>query len=88
MYSKGFIHAKGIVADGIVGVVGTINLDYRSFVHHYECGAYMFDTSALYELRQDIMQTINESELLKEPPKLKFSEKFVCVFANIFRPML
>ena len=88
VYSKGFIHAKGIVADGIVGVVGTINLDYRSFVHHYECGAYMFDTSALYELRQDIMQTINESELLKEPPKLKFSEKFVCVFANIFRSML
>lgn len=88
LYTKGFIHAKGIVADGIAGVVGTINLDYRSFVHHYECGAYMYDTLALAELRSDIMQVINESELLKDPPKLKVSEKLVCVFANIFRPML
>ncbi len=88
LYSKGFIHAKGIVSDGVAGVVGTINLDYRSFVHHYECGAYMFNTVALSELRADIMQVINESELLLEPPRLKLSEKFTCIFANLFRPML
>lgn len=31
-YQPGFLHAKSFVCDDKVGVVGTINLDYRSFI--------------------------------------------------------
>ena len=35
-YLPGFIHAKTIVAEDN-GIVGTVNMDYRSFHLHYEC---------------------------------------------------
>lgn len=87
-FSAGFIHAKSIVADGKAGVVGTINLDYRSFVHHYECGVYMYDTDALEQLHDDLQTMITRCELQHTPPSLNFLEKFICVFANVFRPLM
>lgn len=87
-YTKGFVHAKGIIADDCVGIVGTINLDYRSFVHHYEDGVFMYDTAALNELKADMLATIEESERITAANKLKSWEKVVCFFANVFRPML
>lgn len=87
-YTKGFIHAKGIVADDAVGIVGTINLDYRSFMHHYEDGVFMYDTTALRELKNDMLTTIAESEKITSENKLTSWEKVVCFFANVFRPML
>ena len=35
-YEPGFIHAKSYVSDGKYAMIGTINLDYRSLVHHFE----------------------------------------------------
>lgn len=87
-YTRGFIHAKSIVADGIAGVVGTINIDYRSFVHHYECGVYMYDTAAVRELYADLIFTCGTSELQPTSPKLKLWEKIVCVVGHLFRPLL
>lgn len=87
-YTKGFIHAKGIVADDSVGIVGTINLDYRSFMHHYEDGVFMYETEALRELKKDMLAVIDESQCITESHKLKLWEKVVCFCANVFRPML
>ena len=87
-YTPGFILAKGIVADGAVGVVGTINLDYRSFVHHYECGVFMYDTQAVAQLQQDMYATIAQSQPMLSDIKLRWWEKIVCLFANVFRPLL
>lgn len=87
-YTKGFIHAKGIVSDDVVGIVGTINLDYRSFMHHYEDGVFMYDTAALHEMKSDMLSTIAESERITESHRLKLWEQVVCFFANVFRPML
>jgi cardiolipin synthase len=37
-YKPGFIHAKSYIADDDYAMIGTINLDYRSLVHHFENG--------------------------------------------------
>ena len=34
-YTPGFIHAKNFVCDDKFAVCGTLNLDYRSLVHHF-----------------------------------------------------
>ena len=39
-YTPGFIHAKQILTEDAV-IVGTINMDYRSFYLHYENGVWM-----------------------------------------------
>ena len=41
-YTPGFIHSKQVLADDEVAVVGTINFDYRSLVHHYENAVWMY----------------------------------------------
>ena len=49
-YTPGFVHAKVFVADDREAVVGTINLDYRSLYHHFECAAYMLDVPCIADI--------------------------------------
>jgi cardiolipin synthase len=42
-YQNGFIHAKTIVADGLVMSIGTANLDIRSFKLNFEVNAFIYD---------------------------------------------
>ena len=39
LYQKGFIHAKTLVADGKLSIIGTANMDYRSFGLNFEVNA-------------------------------------------------
>lgn len=57
-YTPGFVHAKVFVSDDIRGVVGTINLDYRSLYLHFECAAYMYRVEALDNIEKDIQHTL------------------------------
>lgn len=56
-YSPGFVHAKVFAADGREAVVGTINLDYRSLYHHYECAAWMYGTKCIPQIEDDFQAT-------------------------------
>lgn len=56
-YTPGFVHAKGCVVDGIVGTVGTVNLDYRSLFLHFENNALFWNASLLDELHADFLAT-------------------------------
>ena len=44
-YTPGFMHAKMFVSDDEVSIVGTTNMDYRSFYLHFECGVAFFCSS-------------------------------------------
>ena len=59
-YKPGFIHAKNFVSDDKVGVVGTINLDYRSLYLHFECGTYMYKTDCILDVKADFLATVDE----------------------------
>ena len=50
-YEPGMVHAKTFVCDDRYGVVGTINLDYRSLYLHYECAVWMCSCRAVEELK-------------------------------------
>lgn len=56
-YEPGFVHAKVFLSDQREAVVGTINLDYRSLYHHFECAAYLKDTGCLVDIRKDFINT-------------------------------
>lgn len=60
-YTPGFIHAKSFISDDQVGVVGTINLDYRSLYLHFECAVWMYKVPALADLKHDTLDTISKS---------------------------
>ena len=57
-YTPGFVHAKVFTSDDKKAVVGTINLDYRSLYHHFECAAYMVDTPCIADIEADFAHTL------------------------------
>ena len=57
-YEPGFIHAKVFVSDDEKAVVGTVNMDYRSLYHHFECAAYLYRNEAVYDVEKDFQETL------------------------------
>ncbi|MDE6960958.1 MAG: hypothetical protein K2P27_08865, partial [Lachnospiraceae bacterium] len=59
-YTPGFVHAKVFVSDDREAVVGTINLDYRSLYHHFECATYLYRTNCIPEIEEDFEKTLQK----------------------------
>jgi len=59
-YTPGFVHAKIFYSDHHKAVVGTINLDYRSFYHHFECAAYLQDAECMADIGRDFDETFRK----------------------------
>lgn len=88
-YTKGFIHEKSVVCDGTLAMIGTINLDYRSLVHHFEDGVWIFDDEVVLDIRDGFMQTERSClEILEADAKLSFTEKVIKNLVRIFAPLL
>lgn len=85
-YEPGFIHSKTYVADGKYAIVGTVNLDYRSLVHHFENGVWMYNTDAVKDVERDITETLEHCirvtpEMLKMGPLSRLIRSFIRIFA-------
>ena len=57
-YTPGFVHAKVFVSDDCKAVVGTINLDYRSLYHHFECATYLYKVDCVSDIERDFQDTM------------------------------
>ena len=88
-YKPGFIHAKSYIADDEYAMIGTINLDYRSLVHHFENGVWMYRCGSINDLKTDIEETIAKSiEVTPDMLKTGLFTRFVRSVVRIFAPML
>ncbi len=89
-YSPGFIHSKTFVADDRYGVVGTINMDFRSLYLHFECGVCLYHSSAVLEIRRDFLETAQRcTEITLESIKtLPLSARLLGRFLRIFAPLM
>ncbi|MCH5253507.1 MAG: cardiolipin synthase [Lachnospiraceae bacterium] len=61
-YTPGFIHSKCVLCDDEAAIVGTINFDYRSFYHHFECGVFLYHADAINAIKKDMEDTFLLSE--------------------------
>lgn len=59
-YTQGFIHAKMFVSDSKKAVVGTVNMDYRSLYHHFECATYMQEIQEITQMEKDFLETMKK----------------------------
>lgn len=88
-YTPGFVHMKMVMVDGKYGVIGTINFDYRSLVHHYENAVWMYRTEVLEQMRRDMEKTISVSErITMENLKMNFVQKLLKSVIQVFAPLL
>lgn len=87
-YLPGFIHAKSFLADGEAAVVGTINLDYRSLLFHFEDAVFMYRTKAVKQLEEDFERTFAQSALQTEADaKKSVVWRGICEIAKLFAPL-
>ena len=61
-YRKGFIHAKTFVADSKIAIVGTANMDFRSFDLNFEVNAIVYDADIANELRAIFFDDLKDAE--------------------------
>ena len=89
-YTPGFVHAKVFVSDDIKGVTGTINLDYRSLYHHFECATYLYGVSCIADMEEDFQNTLTYCrEVTPETIKNeKLGYKLRGALMRIFAPLM
>lgn len=88
-YEPGFIHAKSYLVDDDYAMIGTINLDYRSLVHHFENGVWIYKCEANKSLKADIEDTLAKCiEVTPDMLKTNLLQRFICAVVRIFAPML
>lgn len=88
-YTPGFIHSKMFLSDDEVSIVGTANLDFRSFHINYECGLYTYITGVEKDIKKDFEKIFNDSkEVSKEEWKKRpFSTKVLEAVLSAISPM-
>ncbi len=89
-YSPGFVHAKVVVADDREAVVGTINFDYRSLYHHFECAVYMYDVPCIADIETDFAESIGQSRLVtpQSIQKEKLYYKVTGALMKVIAPLM
>lgn len=75
-YVPGFVHCKMMVADDRYAIVGSINLDYRSLYLHFECATYLYRCDVIEDIKEDILDTIEQSEEMTYEYCLKLNKPY------------
>ncbi len=90
LYNKGFVHAKTMVTDNNIAMIGTANMDSRSFDLNFEVNAIVYDTETACELREIFYDDLRDAEKIdfqvwrKRPVYKQFFEKA----ARLVSPLL
>ena len=88
-YTPGFIHAKQILTED-AAIVGTINMDYRSFYLHYENGVWMSGKRIQETIRKDFEELfatgkeITYEEWENRPVRWKMVQPVLNLFSTLF----
>ena len=84
-----FMHAKTIVADDMLSVVGSANLDFRSFETNFEINGYIYDPAIAQQNKEIFFRDMEEcrevlfEDWIKRPQWKKFLDSLVRLFAPL-----
>tara|TARA_R110002012_G_scaffold321944_1_gene552610 strand:- start:55800 stop:57254 length:1455 start_codon:yes stop_codon:yes gene_type:complete len=82
-YNKGFVHAKTMVIDDDLAIIGSANMDYRSFDLNFEVNAMVYSQKVAGQLadvfENDLIAStkINATDWLNRPKRVHLWEKVV-----------
>lgn len=89
-YETGFLHSKTLVIDDMISIVGSCNIDYRSFTQNFEASAFIYEKETAIQLKELFMKDIqqcDEMTLEKWSNRSKF-QKMEESFSRLFSPIL
>ena len=90
LYQKGFVHAKTLVVDKQLAVVGTANMDIRSFDLNFEVNALVYDWEIAEQLTQTFYNDIVDAVKIdaKQWNNRSIAIQLVEKIAGLLSPML
>ncbi len=88
-YTPGYIHAKTVISDDEHAVIGSINMDFRSFYVHFENAVWICGDDVLKDIKADMLEIfaiseeINLEEWNHRPWYIKPAESLLRIFAVV-----
>ncbi len=88
-YTAGFLHAKLLLIDDELAVIGSANMDFRSFEHNFEVSAFVYDAPLVARLarlfERDLAQsrTPQPAEWFRRGRLRRFSESLLRLFSPL-----
>ena len=83
-YNKGFVHAKTMVIDDDLAIVGSANMDYRSFDLNFEVNAMVYSTNIAKQLTEAFINDLKVSEQIEANTWLN-RPKYIHLWEKIVR---
>ena len=83
-YTPGLIHGKTVMVDREAAFIGSVNMDFRSFQLHFECGEILYRMPAIESLLEDMDQILQQSELVT-PERIKARPWYLRVAGDVLR---
>ncbi len=89
-YTQGFIHAKTMVVDGFLSIMGTANFDERSFELNFEVNVLIYDEDFAQQLQRSFERDVSQAKQLTMAAYEQRSaiKVFMEKFARLFSPIL
>jgi cardiolipin synthase len=85
-FTPGMMHAKAILVDGTLGIVGSMNMDMRSFFLNYEVAMFIYDENMVKEL--DVWVTDLLNQCVFGIKKANIAVEFIEGVARLLSPLL
>ena len=88
-YTPGFLHSKLLIIDDMLSVIGSANMDFRSFEHNFEINAFVYDRefasrmAAIFEDDQTHCHTVTTGEWFPSPRTRRVAESLMRVFSPL-----
>src|SRR5690625_320980 len=64
-YKKGLVHSKTMMIDQEIVIIGTANMDIRSFDLNFEVNAVIYNEEKAAEMRQIFFEDVRDSQLIR-----------------------
>ena len=88
-YTEGFVHMKTLVSDDKYAMSGTINLDYRSLMHHYENAVWIYGAKVIADIKRDMEQTMAVSwQVTTKNLHLNPAQRALKSVVQLFAPLM
>jgi cardiolipin synthase len=85
-YEPRMLHAKAILVDDTVAIIGSANMDMRSLLLNYEIALCLFDSDAIRELETWIQELMADCSFRKKRQRSSFG--FIEGVGRLFAPLL
>ena len=88
-YNPGFLHSKLLIIDDTLTVIGSANMDFRSFEHNFEVNAFVYDTEFTARMAEIFLNdaahchAVTPGEWFNRPRSRRWSESFMRIFSPL-----